>query len=376
MIRTVLIFIIVVFLAWLSIDYFSITLPTNESTKQREEPSKEKSSNLLILQKPITTVSLEKKRSMTLLELLNQHLFYDALSLYLEEGSDIQRKQIEAYLATLAKSNATLALEYMQVFLDNVPESSVLKLMITTHIAQGHLAKAIELIMQAKENYVSESEDKRLYTQLRDVAIQHIEALLQRKEYATLISFLEDMAAYDGTDNFYTFRLAQLYMELDKTDKASILLDELKYDEVYAQNVKTLLNTIDNEEEEAYKYAIPLQKYGDHYTVNVFLNGEAFNLILDTGATFIFVDEEKASMLEVLRDDLILETAGNNVNAKLCNAENMKVGNLELSNIEVTVAAFKRNGIDGLLGMNFFKQFTFFINQDENVLYLNPKEKL
>ena len=376
MIRTVLIFIIVVFLAWLSIDYFSITLPTNEATKQREEPSKEKSSNLLILQKPITTVSLEKKRSMTLLELLNQHLFYDALSLYLEEGSDIQRKQIEAYLATLAKSNATLALEYMQVFLDNVPESSVLKLMITTHIAQGHLAKAIELIMQAKENYVSESEDKRLYTQLRDVAIQHIEALLQRKEYATLISFLEDMAAYDGTDNFYTFRLAQLYMELDKTDKASILLDELKYDEVYAQNVKTLLNTIDNEEEEAYKYAIPLQKYGDHYTVNVFLNGEAFNLILDTGATFIFVDEEKASMLEVLRDDLILETAGNNVNAKLCNAENMKVGNLELINIEVTVAAFKRNGIDGLLGMNFFKQFTFFINQDENVLYLNPKEKL
>jgi len=373
MIKTLLLFIIILFLAWVSLDYFSIELPKRESTQQHKQITQPKSSKVLVPQKHIQNDNVQKKTTLTLLELLEQNLFYDALSLYLEEGNDLERQQIEAYLALLTKSNPTQALEYMQVYLENVPDSMVYKLIITTHLEEGHLAKALELIMQAKENYVSESEDKRLATQLREVALSQIDAFMKRKEYAKLISFLEEMIAYDSIDNFYTFRLAQLYMELDKTDKASILLDELKYDEVYAQNVKTLLNTIDKEEEEQYQYAISLQKRGEHYVAQVFLNGESFNLILDTGATFILVDEDKASVLEVIRDDLVLQTAGNNINAKLCNASSMKVGNLELSNMEVTVAPFKRDGIDGLLGMNFFKQFTFFINQEENVLYLNPK---
>ena len=374
MIKTIVLFIIIIFLAWLSIDYFSITLPSMKSVKQKEQPIQKKSTKFLPAPKSIGKISTENNDTLTLTQLLEQHRFYDALSLYLEEGSTLQRKQIEVYLASLAKSKPTLALEYMQVFLDNVPESTVWKLMIKTHVAQGNLAKAIEIIMQAKENYVSDVEDKRLTKQLKDVAVTHIDALMKRKEYAKLILFLEEMISYDGTDNFYAFRLAQLYLKLDKVSEASVLLDGLQYDEVYAQNVKTLLNTIDKEEEESYEYTIPLQKYGDHYVANVFLDGTAFNLLLDTGATYIFIDEDKASMLEVLRSDLVLQTASTNVNAKLCIASSMRVGNLELHNIQVTTAPFKREGVDGLLGMNFFKQFTFFINQDENVLYLNSKK--
>jgi len=373
MIKTILLAVIIIFLAWLSMDYFSITLPSSEPSKQKEKPSEKEPSNVFIPQKNIINTDMKKDESMTLLQLLAEGRFYDALALYLEAENVTQAKQIETYLAMLAKSDPIRALEYMQVFLDNVPESMVWKLMIETHITQGNLAKAIELIMQAKENYVSDAEEKRLSRQLKDVSVAHIDALMQRKEYAVLITFLEEMISYDGTNNFYAFRLAQLYLELDKTSEASILLEGLQYDDVYAQNVKTLLNAIDKEEEESYKYAIPLQKYGDHYVANVFLDGTAFNLLLDTGATYIFIDEDKASMLEVIRSDLLLQTASNDVQAKLCVASSMRVGNLELNNIQVTTAPFKRDGVDGLLGMNFFKQFTFFINQDENVLYLNPK---
>jgi clan AA aspartic protease (TIGR02281 family) len=372
MIKTILLLLFIIFLAWLTIDYFSITLPTTQPSKQIEHSKSIESSQV---SKPqISTSSIEsKEKGITLSQLLENNLFYDALALYLDNSTEENRKQIESYLTALAKTNPTLALEYMQVFLDNVPESMVWKLMITTHIAQGNLERAIELIMQAKEDYVSEDEDKRLATELRDVAMQHIEVLFQRKEYAKLIAFLEDMIAYDGEDNFYKFRLAQLYMRLDKVDEAGMLLEGLQYDEVYAQNVKSLLNIIDKEEEDEYKYAIPLQKYGNHYVVNLFLDDNAFTLVLDTGASYIFIDEDKASMLEVIRDDLVLQTAGNNVSAKLCNASSLRVGNLDLSNIEVTIAPFKREGIDGLLGMNFFKQFTFFINQEESILYLNPR---
>ena len=374
MIRTILIFILVLFLAWISIDYFSITLPSNDPVK-KEKSIKEKSKTSATHDpKDVLFARVQTMQKDTILtQLLKENNFYDALAYYLENSTKENTHQIEVYLSFLAKSNPSLALEYMQVFWDNVPESMIWKQMIVVYLKQDDLVHAIALIMQAKENYISESEDKRLATQLKDVTLQHIEALEKREEYTQLISFLEEMITYDSTDNFYAFRLAQLYMKLDKTDEASLLLEGLKYDEVYAQNVKTLLNSIDKDEEEVYEYAIPLQRYGEHYVANVFLDGTAFNLMLDTGATFIFIDEDRASMLEVVRDDLILETAGNNVNAKLCNASSMTVGNLKLSNIEVTVAPFKRDGIDGLLGMNFFKQFTFFINQEENVLYLNPK---
>ncbi|HHD78321.1 MAG TPA: hypothetical protein ENK98_01580 [Epsilonproteobacteria bacterium] len=372
MIRTILIFILVLFLAWISIDYFSITLPLSESTKDVKTLPK------TYVPKVIPSKVIEKKNSdkqvvISLAQLLKNNQFYDALAFYLENSSDTYQKQIESYLVALSQTNPVLALEYRQVFLDNVPESMIFKQIIKTHIAQGNLHKAIELIMQAKENFVSEYEDKQLSIQLKEVALQYIDALMQRKEYALLISFLEEMINYDDTDNFYKFRLAQLYMKLDKVEEASVLLDMLQYDEVYAQNVKSLLNVIDKNEEENYEYAIPLQKYGEHYTVNLSLDNNTFTLLLDTGATYIFLDEDKASMLEVIRDNLILQTAGNDINAKLCKVNHLSIGNLELTNINVTIAPFKREGVDGLLGMNFFKHFSFFINQEESILYLNPR---
>jgi clan AA aspartic protease (TIGR02281 family) len=361
-----------IILAWLSLNYFSITLPLSEPIKDvkiLEEAQIPK----VIPSKVIEKNNTHKQVVVTLAQLLENNQFYDALAFYLENSTDKNRKQIEGYLATLSQSNPLLALEYMQVFLDNVPESMIWKQIIKTHISQGNLHKAIERIMEAKENFVSEYEDKQLSVQLKDVALQYIDTLMQRKEYAALISFLEEMINYDDTDNFYKFRLAQLYMKLDKVEEASVLLDMLQYDEVYAQNVKSLLNIIDKNEEERYQYAIPLQKYGEHYTVNVSLDDNIFTLLLDTGATYIFLDEDKASMLEVIHDDIVLQTAGNDINAKLCKVKRLTVGNLVLSNVNVTTAPFQREGVDGLLGMNFFKQFSFFINQEESILYLNPR---
>jgi len=372
MIKTLLLFLIIIILAWLSLNYFSITLPLSEPIKDvkiLEEAQIPK----VIPSKVIEKNNTHKEVVVTLAQLLENNQFYDALAFYLENSTDKNRKQIEGYLATLSQRNPLLSLEYMQVFLDSVPESMIWKQIIKTHISQGNLYKAIALIMGAKENFVSEYEDKQLSIQLKEVALQYIDTLMQRKEYAALISFLEEMINYDDTDNFYKFRLAQLYMKLDKVEEASVLLDMLQYDEVYAQNVKSLLNIIDKNEEERYQYAIPLQKHGEHYTVNVSLDDNIFTLLLDTGATYIFLDEDKASMLEVIHDDIVLQTAGNDINAKLCKVKRLTVGNLVLSNVNVTTAPFQREGVDGLLGMNFFKQFRFFINQEESILYLNPR---
>jgi len=373
MIKTILLFLLVLFLAWFTLDYFSIALPFQEITKVKSKhqvttKAQEASGIDVNISKAIHTETIY-----TLSKLLEQNRFYNAITYYLENITTDNLGKIERYLTSLANTNPAKALEYMQALLDSVPESKILKLMIKTYITQGDLVKAIELIIQDKEDYTSDKEDKRLATQLREVSTKHIDSLLERNEFAQLITFLEEMIAYDSADNFYKFRLAQLYMNLDKVSEARTILDELQYDEVYEQNVKSILNVIEKEKDEQYKYAIPLQRHGEHYVVNMLLDGSFFTLMLDTGATYILLDEEKASMLEVLRDDLVLQTVGNDVNARLANVKEMQMGNLTLSNIEVTTAPFKRNGIDGLLGMNFFRQFSFLINQEQGVLYLNPK---
>ncbi len=374
MFNRLLFILIAVSIGWFLREYFSAVTPSKRAVHPSQDQSLETVSSISTAK----IISTHKEiQSETLEILLAQNRFNDALTFYLEannENSVAYRIQIEDYLMDLVKIDVVKALEYMEVFLYNVAESNIVKLMIKTYIAQGDFSKAIALIIQVKENYSSEEEDKRVSEQLENTAKQFMEILNDREAYAELISFLEDMIAYDSTDSFYSFHLAQLYLRLDKIPEASLLLDELQYDEVYGQNVKTLLQTIDIEEEgDAYKYTIPLERYGDHFSVKVFLDGSAFNLMLDTGATYIFIDEDKASMLEVLRDDLVLQTAGNDVSAKLCQASTMRIGNLQLANIKITVAPFKRQDIDGLLGMNFLKQFKFFIDQDEGILYLDPK---
>lgn len=375
MIKTFLSLLFISILLWFAMDYFGIKIYSEKlSNKQISTYNNTQSMHVQKI-KTKTNSPILTEKDLTLNKLLNKDLFYDALAYYLEHSSNTNREKIESYLASLSKKNAFLSLEYMKVFLDNVHESTVPKLMITTYIAQGNLSKAIALIMDAKDNYVSDYEDKRLGMQLRDVIIKHIDVLMKRKEYAQLIKFLEKMISYDDADSFYKFRLAKLHILLDNTIAAEYLLEALQYDEIYAKNANTLLNNMHQEEvhEESYQYAIPLHKYGEHYTVHVLLDGIEFNLMLDTGATYIFIDEEKASGLKVSRKEITLHTGGHNIFAKMGTVSHLKVGNIELANMDVAIAPFQRDNIDGLLGMNFFKLFTFFIDQEEDILYLDRK---
>lgn len=384
MIKNILLIILALLVVWLSKDYFSITLPTYPlpsstpaTTEIKEHVPKHKDTQPLKIEKADHLKEQKQEKKVVfneLVHILQADKFYDALSFYLENSTVTNQKLLEAYLHTLANSQPSKALEYMQVYLDEVPQSAIQKLLVTTYIQTKQYDKAIEKIMETKENYVSESEDKRLAKELKETSIKYIEILSTEKEYTKLIAFLENMIAYDESDSFYSFRLAQLYMELDKTIEAAPLLDGLQYDEVYAQKAKSYIQTLDLEpEENSYEYAIPLSKYGSHYVVNVTLDGTDFRLMLDTGASYIYLDRQKASMLQIINPNLRLQTAGGDVTAELRKASSMRVGDLELSDMEVTTAPFQREGIDGLLGMNFLNKFAFYIDQKTNILYLNNK---
>jgi len=309
-------------------------------------------------------------------ELLDRDTFDEALAYYDHHPSQHNRSLLESYLYQYAQSDPDRAIAYIEDFITHAPQSTLSQKLIQLYISQKRYAKAIQNILEAKENTSMQTQEELLSNQLKEVSIKYIAQLRKNKEYATLEHFLEEISqTQEGT--FYAMELAQLYITLHKTEEAVEALLPLTDDETYGKQASEVLDRIEAQTKQAkYGHAIPLGKYGTHYTVNVSLDGVALKLILDTGATYIHINEEKADMLEVLRKDIHLNTAGGEVTGTLRLANSLTISDLEVRDIKVTTAPFTHTEIDGLLGMNFLSRFVFFIDQRKHILYLNPKEKI
>ena len=315
----------------------------NSSSITKNEDSNE--SNYTIEKNSTTAQSTENSIEQRLKSLLKRELFYDALSLYLNSPtSDNNRVIMESYLSELSKKDTIEAIKLMIIFRENEPQNRLYNTLFDAYVSQYRFKEAIALVMLERDNYTSEERDKRLLNQLRDVSQKYIEFLAKSRREYDIRLFLEEMIDYNLPDNYYNKELNEV--------------DEKRAEESQKDN---------------YDYRVALIKRGEHFIAKVWLDGIELNLMLDTGASYIFVDESKISNLELLRDDLVLHTASDDIVAKLYRASSLEIGELRVDNIEITTAPFGQDGVDGLLGMNFFKKFEFFINQDESILYLKWK---
>ena len=103
------------------------------------------------------------------------------------------------------------------------------------------------------------------------------------------------------------------------------------------------------------------QGHGDHYIVEVLLNGSVkANLIVDTGATMVVLSERIGRQLGIHRNSDLptigMSTAGGKVEAPLFVLDSLKLGSAEVLNVETTTNPHMGD-MDGLLGMAFIGEF-------------------
>jgi len=312
--------------------------------------------------------------------LLEKGFFSDAMALYL----DAEPKKIPLYKATLLNYFQRLMLEepnvsiaYMHEFIDLEPEhNEVALLLIESYKALKKYADAIKLITELLEND-SSMEKEQLTLNLIQTSQTYMDELKNSQQFHELITFLEERIEIGIQVPFYSYELAQYYVEIQKYLLATELLKELKFNENYSEKSKNLLLFIEKKlaQNIEYQHKLPLSKSGDHFIVKVTLNDTSLNLLLDTGATLTMINEDKASSLPIINENIILQTAGGDISAQLQEAETLKIGNIELKKFQVVSSSFNQKNADGLLGMNFFKEFKFKIDQDESMLYLSKIEK-
>lgn len=223
---------------------------------------------------------------------------------------------------------------------------------------------------------------------LHDWLPKFLTALLRGLDRERQLAFLGYLTVQRPQVSRYRWELALLQFKLRDDDAATITLSTLLYDPVWGPKAVALQRRIDERLALLAEYDIrlPIERSGKHHVLPVRLNGIGrARLIIDTGATRTLLSPAAMARAGLGGSDEVgrvsVSTASDVVEAPL-----MRVG-IELQGSgrdsygnpakrEYTVIVYDSplsNGIDGLLGMDVLGQYRFYIDQQQNFLYLRPQ---
>lgn len=355
-------------------------LKHNIDDKQDVAPELEQVSNnhrIEVVEEKLKPTQKDTEVTISANALLANGDFEEVIAIY-SSSDGAQKSEYESalvqYLTVLAVQNPSLAKNQIVSFLQLDTNSPVIEALIEIYASSGEYDVLIEVLRDLRENYGEGLEDSLVLAKIHENAKKQINLLSKKEDYQSMLGFLDKMIDYDDIGGLYSLELAQSYLNLGRLNDALDIMESLEYDPNYYMKARKIKSDIrDALETGKYKYALDLKKIGDHYFVDVELDGRIFQLLLDTGASYIMIDSDKATDFDVLVESVTMQTAGDPVEAKMCQAAVLRVGDIELEKVKFIASPFNRDNMDGLLGMNFFKKFDFHIDQDDNKLYLNPK---
>jgi predicted aspartyl protease len=346
----------------------------NLSSKMRTTPLKQtfiKESNLTT-KKNLVPVTFDS--------LLNENLFLDVMRLYAdanEEEKNIYRGTLQSFFEDKIYMNSKEAIVQLNEYLKLEPKNIQTHLqLVEAYKSLKEYDKALVVLRKLLENSNSAMEQEILNKEIIKNSKIYIDELNKAENFQQLIAFLEEQIEYGLNTAFYTFTLAKHYSNTKKAYPIAIkLLKEIEFDEKYGEKAKALLKKIEiiQTEKANYSYKFPLIKEGEHFLISVIIDEIPLKLLLDTGASYTLIDEDKLSSLTLLEDEITLQTPTGEMHSKLQQAQSFKIEKLELQEFKLVTTSFKQRSADGLLGMNFFKQFKFKIDQEEEMLYLSSK---
>ncbi|MDX1810957.1 MAG: TIGR02281 family clan AA aspartic protease, partial [Gammaproteobacteria bacterium] len=205
------------------------------------------------------------------------------------------------------------------------------------------------------------------------------------------IEYLQDKKRIQQLGDFYRFvmdhfpqnyqikwRYANFLHDAKRYDDAKFILDELQYVPGYEEKVAQLNETVRFHIANAMEDITPieLEKFGENYFISAIINHEEpVKLLIDTGASMTVISPELAYSLGLMDSEpdrfLDFQTANGKIRAAVVTLENLSVGNYSVGNLAVGVLPFPGNTrIQGLLGMNFLKNYKFYIDQQKQTLEL------
>lgn len=220
---------------------------------------------------------------------------------------------------------------------------------------QGRGLAALEPLLELLQH----SDDADAVTRAREklalLVGVHETQLANRRDFAGLIRFFEDLAARDPSHDGHRLRLARWLLQGGRAADAERLLAQTGLVGVDPQAHADLLADV-----RLARSGLPIEHGDNALHVRASVGGRPLRLLVDTGATTTVIGRDRAVALDAVAtgERVLVRTAAGVVEAELHRIHDLEVGALQVDALTVLVLDQRLpEGIDGLLGMDVIARF-------------------
>lgn len=281
-----------------------------------------------------------------------------------------QRWQAERKLSLVNK----LLRHFLNQFPDDLPW---LLIRAEQLILTGNINSALEEYYQLLKRISDDEQERKLLERIHQRVAARLDILKAQQQWLKIIELVEPLLAYEPVYPPYLLALTQANLQRQDYDNAQQLLGQVPLTGEYRPLVHQLQVQIDLALSEDSN--IDLHPMGEHYLIAGTINDDHdIRLIIDTGASTSVLSRAKFNEIRDWADpEFISEenvyTAGGVVNAPVYRFTSFRVNNLQVEDLIFVIIDLPDRRSDGLLGMNFLKQFHFQIDQQNDQLRISPR---
>lgn len=244
-------------------------------------------------------------------------------------------------------------------------------------LQQNLLEVAIKNAYEVEYHVFDEVNKNKATLNARKLVQKETDVLIQDGLWLELRDLVEQVLILDPENNYLYWLLVRAQYELGEFDHAGHAIQPLLELPNYRVKAEALLVKI----ESALKRpeSIALIRQGEHFIVDALINNNTeVSLMLDTGASISLLSEpafEELSQYSEMTylEDIQMSTAGGVIVASLYQVNEIAIQGYVVNDFVFAVSSFVSDKNDGLLGMNFLKQFDFHIDQTNSSLILQNK---
>lgn len=281
------------------------------------------------------------------------------------------------------------ALEIVQTQLRRNPDNVMLLLLEADLLARRlGPADALASYYDLLKLPLSDQQRLTLIDKIEHLASFHIENLRRLKSWDILSDFLEPLWQFAPNQRSYIVPIAEAYAFQRLQAPMENVLASLYPDDPDVSRIRQLLYQSRQQLQEprtpiedvsAVAQGTPLRQLGDHYIVRGILNNSQVELMIDTGASTTVLTQTAFNRIASGTDSSFIgqyriNTAGGQVIAPVYKMSRLNIAGYEVTDLAVVVLGMEDfSQAEGLLGMNFLREFDFRIDQNSAQLFLNDR---
>jgi len=279
---------------------------------------------------------------------------------------------------------------FLQDYLKRYPQDmDFLLLEAKVKVETTLLSDAIAHYYDLLRNPMTDAQQREIELQIEQLSKNTIEQLKRNYSWDILAMFVEPLLQIEPNSRLYIVSLAMAYAELFQEGLMENVLASLDFDDPDAERIRRIIlaqqiiptNDEVDDDEIADATAnigrpIPLKQFGDQYVVEAKLSSNSVALLIDTGASVTAISKQYFDNLSNrYKVNYIgrfsIGTAGGSIMASMYQFRELTINHVTVQDLPVVILPMQGiENADGLLGMNFLREFDFKIDQRQSVMFI------